>query len=179
MDGQNNGAFSPMPTYIGTKIIHAMPMTNYEFEKRRLAKLGEEAPADLMMGAIKEGYLVVYPDGYESWSPAAAFEEAYRLIDSMAGLGRLTFGDAIVLLKRGKKLRRAGWNGKGMYIVLQPGYPEGIGANANTARALGIPEGTIVKTRPYLAMMDAQGMLVTGWLASQTDMLAEDWELAE
>jgi hypothetical protein len=91
----------------------------------------------------------------------------------------LDFSAALFRLKRGQKLRRAGWNGKGMYIVLQPGYPEGIGANANTAKALGIPEGQIVKTRPYIAMMDAQGMLVTGWLASQTDLLAEDWEIAE
>lgn len=90
----------------------------------------------------------------------------------------MNFSDALTFLKNGNKIRRSGWNGKGMFIVLQPGYPEGIGANANTARALGIEEGTIVKTRPYLAMMDAQGMLVTGWLASQTDLLSDDWELA-
>jgi len=91
----------------------------------------------------------------------------------------MDFSIALVNLKDGKKVARDGWNGKGMYIVMQPGYPNGIGANANTAKALGIPENTIVKTRPYLAMMDAQGMLVTGWLASQTDILAIDWQVVE
>jgi len=141
-----------MNTFIGTKVIQAEPR-----EKDGLP-----------------GYRVLYEDGYESWSPAEAFEKAYRPI----GVG-LTFGQAIEAAKIGKKVCRSGWNGKGIYVVLQKGYPEGIGANANTAKALGIPEGQIVKTRPYLAMIDAQGMLVTGWLASQTDMLEEDWLIVE
>lgn len=114
------------------------------------------------------------------------FEATYDRFENNVGMAPSTgldfgldFGLALSRLKAGYKLRRADWNGKGMYIVRQPGYPEGIGANANTAKALGIPEGQIVKTRPYLAMMDAQGMLVTGWLASQTDILAEDWEIAK
>lgn len=91
----------------------------------------------------------------------------------------VNFSVALAMLKDGRKMRRAGWNGKGMFIFLQPGYPEGIGANANTAKALGVDEGTVISTRPYLAMWDAQGMVVTGWLASQTDLLAEDWEAVD
>lgn len=89
------------------------------------------------------------------------------------------FGVALSYLWQGKRVRRAGWNGKGMYIVLMPGYPGGIPANAPTAEAHSIPVGTVVKVRPYILMKDAQGMLVPGWLASQTDLLAEDWEVAE
>ena len=92
---------------------------------------------------------------------------------------RYGFGDALSYLWQGKRVRRVGWNGNGMYIVLMPGYPGGIPANEPTAEAHGIPVGSMVHVRPYLLMKDAQGMLVPGWLASQTDLLAEDWELAE
>jgi hypothetical protein len=131
------------------------------------------SPGDFIIRGVKGEFYPCKPDIF-----AATYEPVGDSGDFTPAKG-LGFGAALLLLKQGKKLRRPGWNGKGMYIVRQPGYPEGIGANANTARALGISEGTIVKTRPYLAMMDAQGMLVTGWLASQTDLLAEDWELAE
>lgn len=89
------------------------------------------------------------------------------------------FGQALRFLKAGRRLRRRNWNGKGMFIYHMPGYLDGISATPPTAKALGIPMGEIVRTRPYLAMKDAQDMIVTGWLASQTDLLAEDWELAE
>lgn len=59
-----------------------------------------------------DGYKVIYKDGYESWSPADVFEEAYREIHG------LTFGMAIELLKKGFKMRRRGWNGKGIFIAL-------------------------------------------------------------
>lgn len=93
--------------------------------------------------------------------------------------GSLGFDWAINALKNGKKVRRRGWNGKGMFIFRQKGYPNGIEANKNTSAALGIKEGTVITVTPYLMMRAADGSLVTGWLASQTDMLAEDWELAE
>ncbi len=75
------------------------------------------------------------------------------------------------------RVRRAGWNGKGMYLVYQAGYPDGIPINKNTSDATGIPEGTVCKFMPYIMMCTAQGDFVP-WLCSQTDLLAEDWELA-
>lgn len=83
-------------------------------------------------------------------------------------------GEAVIRLGAGKKVQREGWNGKGMFIVLQRAYPEGIPINKNTAEALGEPEGTVHKFLPYLMMKTAQGEFVP-WLASQTDILAEDW----
>ena len=88
--------------------------------------------------------------------------------------GTLNFSEALQCLKAGKKVCRSGWNGKGMYVVLQKGYPDGITANSNTREVLGLEEGAVVKVRPYLVMVDAQGMLVP-WLASQTDILADDY----
>ena len=86
----------------------------------------------------------------------------------------MDFGDALDALRDGCKLARAGWNGPGMFVVLQPGYPDGIGINANTATATGIPQGTVCNFRPYLMMFTADGEFVP-WVASQTDLLASDW----
>lgn len=76
----------------------------------------------------------------------------------------------------GRRVRRAGWNGKGMYLAYQKGYPDGIPINANTAEATGIALGTVCRFLPYLMMCTVTGDFVP-WLASQTDILAEDWEL--
>ena len=89
------------------------------------------------------------------------------------------FGIALSYLWQGKRVRRAGWNGKGMHIALMPGYPGGVAASRETARAMSVQEGDSITVRPYLAMRDAQGCMVPGWLASQTDLLAADWCLAE
>ena len=84
------------------------------------------------------------------------------------------FGEALRVLKAGGKVRREGWNGRGMWVVMMPGYPNGVPANTHAAAALGVSEGATVRIKPYLAMRDVQGHLVP-WLASQTDMLSEDW----
>lgn len=86
------------------------------------------------------------------------------------------FGWALYEIKRGAKLARSGWNGKGMYIVIQAGYPQGIPINANTAHATGLPEGTVCKFRPYIMMHAADGSFVP-WIASQSDLLESDWYL--
>lgn len=87
----------------------------------------------------------------------------------------MDFGQALAAVKTGSKIARTGWNGSGMYVVHQAGYPDGIPINANTARATGIPEGTVCAFRPYLMMFTAQGEFVP-WVISQTDALAEDWD---
>lgn len=89
-------------------------------------------------------------------------------------MGTRDFGWAIRMLKDGRRMTREGWNGKGMFIVLQRGYPEGIPINRNTAEATGLPEGTVCRFLPYIMMRTVDGSFVP-WLASQTDMLAEDW----
>ena len=88
---------------------------------------------------------------------------------------RLDFSEALHRVKAGKHIQREGWNGKGMFVVYQKGYPDGIPINKNTAEATGEPEGTVHRFLPYLMMRTAQGDFVP-WLASQTDILASDWE---
>lgn len=85
------------------------------------------------------------------------------------------FEKALIMLKTGHKVARIGWNGKGMYVVFQGGYPQGIPINANTAQATEIPEGTVMKFRPYLMMYTAAGEFVP-WVASQSDLLEDDWQ---
>lgn len=89
----------------------------------------------------------------------------------------VSFGEALKLMKQGHHVARAGWNGKGMYVFYQKGYPEGIKCNAQTAKAVGINEGDLFKCRPYLQLRCADGSFQM-WTASQSDLLEEDWHLA-
>lgn len=85
----------------------------------------------------------------------------------------LTFGEALVALKTGKKVSRAGWNGKGMFLFLVPGSTFKV----SRAPLLGIyPEGTEINYCPHIDMKTADEKVVP-WLASQTDVLAEDWNI--
>jgi len=86
----------------------------------------------------------------------------------------LSFGEALEALKSGGQVTREGWNGRGMFVCYQKGYPDGIAINKNTAEATGLPEGEVHSFLPYLMMKTVQGDFVP-WLASQTDILAEDW----
>lgn len=87
---------------------------------------------------------------------------------------------ALQQLRMGKKVSRRGWNGKGMYVVLQKGYPEGIPINENTANATGLPRGQICKFLPYLMLKTADSLpTFVPWLASQTDLLSSDWGYAD
>lgn len=81
------------------------------------------------------------------------------------------FGRAIEELKAGRKCWREGWNGKDMFVFLVPGSTFKV----NRPPLLGIyPEGTEVNYHAHIDMKTADGQVVP-WLASQTDMLAEDW----
>jgi len=85
----------------------------------------------------------------------------------------MNFGQALIKLKNGDKVSRDGWNGKGMFLFLVPGSKFVV----NRPPLLGIyPEGTEVTYCPHIDMKTADGSIVP-WLASQTDVLAEDWGL--
>lgn len=76
----------------------------------------------------------------------------------------MNFGQAVELLKQGKKVARDGWNGKNMYLM------------KGTIEVHMFPnEGEMYSVGPYIIMKTAQNNLVYGWLASQTDIFAEDW----
>lgn len=84
------------------------------------------------------------------------------------------FGEAIRLMKQGHKMTRKGWNGKGMFVVYQKGYPEGIPCNKQTAEAYGMNEGDLFKCNPYFQIRNVDGSH-SMWVPSINDCLAEDW----
>lgn len=158
-----------MKTYIGTKIINAKPMNRLDYNKLR----GWALPANENGGDA--GYLVEYTDGgkpnlegyagYVSWSPSEQFNGAYRETDG------LTFGLAVDALKKGEKLARSGWNGKGMFVFLVNGST----FNVSRAPLLGIfPEGTEINYRPHIDIKNVDGSIST-WVPSIGDVMAEDW----
>ena len=159
--------------YIGTKLINAEPMTRQQYNDFR----GWELPTD--EDGTDEGYLVEYLDGgkpntdmyagYVSWSPKEQFENAYRKTSG------LPFGLAVEAMKKGKKVARVGWNGKGMFVFLVQG---------STFKVSRAPlnqfyeEGAEVNYCPHIDMKTADNKIVP-WLASQTDVLADDWYIVE
>jgi len=166
-----------MKRYIGVKEINATPMSRAAYNLFR----GWELPKD--ENGEDEGYLVEYIDGgqantatykgYVSWSPKDVFERAYKPTEGM------TFGLALEALKKGCKVARKGWNGKGMWLILVPGQKE-------VALRQGTPYGdalalTSCEILPHIDMWttNAHGRraMLPGWLASQTDMLSDDWEV--
>lgn len=84
------------------------------------------------------------------------------------------FGTALEILKRGGKVAREGWNGKGMFVVYQKGYPDGIPCNKQTAEAWSMNEGDLFKCNPYLQIKQVDGSH-SMWVPSIGDVLAEDW----
>ena len=104
----------------------------------------------------------------------------------------LNFGQAIEALKQGKRVARQGWNGKGMFIFERPADELEVGFIIDKVKSL--PQSvkdffkakdekeapseqglSKVKFGAYLCMYAADGSIVNGWLASQTDMLSNDW----
>lgn len=108
--------------------------------------------------------------------------------------GSMGFDFAILALKNGKMVARKGWNGKGMFIFMRPedtldaefiqkvrSLPQPVKnhfkGKVNKIEQTGEEIPVAVRFTPYLCMKAADGTIVNGWLASQTDMLAEDCEV--
>lgn len=86
----------------------------------------------------------------------------------------MNFSQALELIKTGSRVARAGWNGKKMFVFLVNGSVFKV----NREPLLSIfGEGAEVKYCPHIDMKTADGSVVP-WLASQTDIMAEDWEVA-
>lgn len=97
----------------------------------------------------------------------------------------MNFGEAIIAVRNGASVARAGWNGKGMSISMVKGsihLPQGtrLSGDVNGVRLDYFEsghEGTVTRN-PRIDMVNAYGHTITGWVASQTDMLADDWRYA-
>ena len=259
-----------MKTYIGTKIVQAEPAVNVGGNIIN----GPVVQVEDLDATVREGYKVVYPDGYESWSPKDVFEKAYlpvvtnpnlrtnapsisqQMVDEFIAavevqtmgtkttvvrarlkngfeiveasacvsaenydeemgasiclekikdkvwmlLGFLlqtavngvsmkeflyegsvgpdkgmSFSLALEKVKMGCRIARIGWSGKGQYVFLAEDV------DFNTQADISEFQGSIdgVDVLPVLVFRTAAGDLQSGWLASQSDMLAEDWMVLE
>lgn len=146
--------------YIRTIIVEAVPKTlgDYCAEKYGESTTNED----------KNGYKLS-EDGYTSrWLPKEVFEKQYKEIRN----NNMTFGEALEEVKKGYKISRRGWNGKGMWIELQ------------------VPDDYSKMTRPYIYHVAPKGSTNhygenakeferVPWLPSNTDILADDWNIVE
>lgn len=157
--------------YFGTKRIKAQPMNRLEYSHYR----GWQLPANER--PLDGGYLVEYIDGgpanddrhtgYITWSPKAVFDGSYQPD------GRLSFGHAIVALKAGHKVARAGWNGKGMFIYLVPAASYPVQTSAAKSH---FGEGSMVPYNAYMAIKNVNETVST-WVPSVNDCLSDDWHI--
>ena len=133
----------------------------------------EEVERGMMMGGGKEVMPIVYKADGQRQAFAPGITQGYIDMDGGVApkLGEspavpatvpksFDIGQAIKEMMTGNRVRRSGWNGKGMWLKLQ------------------VPDANSKMSLPYVYMCTAQGDLVP-WLCSQTDLLATDWELAE
>ena len=92
----------------------------------------------------------------------------------------MTFGAAIEALKAGKYVARKGWNGKGMYLWLMPrASVKAEWCKEPHLKALAEANGGAIDALGSIRMLTADKKILTGWLASQTDILSEDWVIVE
>jgi len=138
-----------MKQFIGTKIVKAKVMNRLDYNLFRGWKLPDDE------NGSDDGYLVEYLDGGEpntkEYNGYVSWSPKEQFENAYKESGNLSFGDAITYLKQGKKVARKIWNGKKMFLFYVP-------------------------SSSYIAMKTTQDNVVP-WLASQIDMLSDDWEV--
>ena len=165
---------STLSRYISNKIYYAKPMKRGVYCENRGWDVPEnENPDD-------DGYLILYPDGYVSWNLKFNFEDTSRRTDDMS------FGMAIAAMRNdGQKVARRGWNGKDMFLFLTDGtevHETEVRTDIVKELAIAQPNGH-VEILPHIDMWttnrEGRRALLCGWLASQTDMLSDDWFIVD
>ena len=158
-----------MQMHIGVKLVRPIAMNRRDYNTYR----GWEFLAD--ENGDDEGFLIEYLDGgkanhpdhvgYISWSPKSVFEQAYFKCSG------LPFGHALEAAKKGMKIAREGWYGKGMFVYVVPAasYPAQTGAAKEF-----FGEDAMVPYNAYMAIKSPDGVIST-WVPSSTDTLADDW----
>ena len=151
-----------MKTYICTKVIHAVPA------KMVNGCIWPEGLPLPQVREVKDGYLYTTADvNYPQFMSKADFEAMCRSTDAM------TFGDALEAMKQGQRVAREGWNGKNMYVFLafEPDFVTDADISAFDQLDVEVSDMLVLKT--------ARDTFQPGWLATQSDMLAEDWYIVE
>ena len=99
---------------------------------------------------------------------------------TMEKKNNLNFGEAIEALKRGQRVTRPGWNGRGMYLWLLPAAKvKAEWCREPHLKAVAEANGGEIEALGSIRMMTTDKKVLTGWLASQSDMLSEDWQIID
>lgn len=168
-----------MNTYIYSRVIHAAPtkmVNGYPWpegiplpETKQQNTQIKEYHGEICETRIEDGYVFTtsQDDRYPQFMTKDEFEKLCRSTENM------TFGDALEVVKQGERVARKGWNGKNMYVFLAHE------ADFVTDADISAFDQLEVEVHDMLVMKTAQDTFQPGWLASQTDMLAEDWYIVE
>lgn len=170
-----------MKTYICTKVIHAVPTKTVNgipwpdgMPLPQVHEIHDIHETDEHSGCtcdvhIEDGYMYTTSedDKYPRFMSKDNFEAMCRSAENM------TFGDALEAMKQGQRVARKGWNGKNMYVFLafEPDFVTDADISAFDQMEVEVGDMLVMKT--------AQNTFQPGWLASQADMLAEDWYIVE
>jgi len=164
-------------------------MTEDYLGRNRRVTAWPSRQVDKLDNVEKDGMSIKYDDGYIGWCPTDIFEQRNMPLTA------LDFSGAIYALKAGFAIARRGWNGKGMFLTLVKGsfdgevlgfdgteQPKADHQSSIDGIKLGLFElgdkGTVTRL-PHIQMRTATGSLVNGWLDSQADLLAEDWQVID
>ena len=131
----------------------------------------------------KNGEIVPFEQSDIKFSIENICEDDWEVIDNdklcppyELALHTFTFGEAIRKLKNGKRVARIGWNGKGMYLWLMPAATiKADWCKEPHLKQLAETNGGEIEALGSIRMLTADKKILTGWLASQTDILSEDW----
>ena len=162
-----------MTAYVELKEKYGMIHVSTDFEQIRVVDIVEGCAIDTESVRKDLG----------QWKPLVGLRRQVAIERIKGDIG-MTFGEAIEALKGGAKVKRKGWNGENMFIVYMPALYLPPYNTADTARKVNdrtakwIGEDKPLDCQPYIAMYNAQEQWIPGWLASQSDMLSEDWEIA-
>ena len=105
----------------------------------------------------------------------------------------LNYGEALEAVKKGKLATRKGWNGKGMFVFMRPtdelsidfiinnvkSLPQSVKNYFKDQVVLGLNGDNKIKFKPYLCLKASDNSIVNGWVASQDDMLSNDWQVLD
>ena len=153
--------------FMRMNIVEAIPMTRCEYCNDR----GIESPDEDC-----EGYKVVYSDGYVSWCPKDKFDA----VSVSCAEGCVPFGYAIAECQyHGKKIKRAGWNGDGQYVRFENVLAFDDGKIHVDEENAGPATESACFVFHFKNRVTGETGIQVGWLASQADLKANDWQVLD
>lgn len=167
-------------TYSVHEFIHELPIisitTDVIKERDLIAPYGVRVQVPLIMETVELVDLINILCDVINENPDEEIEIMFDIIraDNSFLKENVPFEVVLPYLKQGYRACRSGWNGKGMFVVMQKAYPDGIPCNKQTAEVWGLNEGDLFKCNPYFQIKNVD-CSHSMWVPSVGDLLANDW----